>query len=87
MSNFRRALARWIDRQNELAGVEALFTEPLRRDPAEVGRQRTLSAQIRDVVRWLERSGWAGWDRGRLQQYALYLLEQRAKYERPGAAR
>jgi hypothetical protein len=50
--------------------------------PWEVGRQKTVSAQITDTVAWLQVNGWQG-DRGQLQCYALYLLEMRARYERP----
>jgi hypothetical protein len=51
------------------------------RRPSEVGRQATLSAQIRDTVTWLEASGWQS-EPGQLRGYALLLLEMRDRYER-----
>jgi hypothetical protein len=55
------------------------------RRPGQVGRQRTVSAQITDVVAYLEAEGWRE-DRGRLQCYALWLLEVRANYEKVTAS-
>lgn len=52
-----------------------------RRRPSEVGRQATLSAQIRDTVNWLQVNGWQ-WEPGQLRGYALLLLELRDRYER-----
>jgi hypothetical protein len=51
------------------------------RRPSEVGRQATLSAQIRDTVAWLQLNGWDG-EPGQLRGYALLLLEMRDRYER-----
>ena len=50
-------------------------------DPRDVGRTTSQGEAITDVMLWLECSGWYGDDRGRLQQYALWLLERRAAYE------
>lgn len=53
--------------------------------PVKVGRQAGWVAAINDTVAWLEANGWYGTPRGRLQQYAAFLLERREAYERQGA--
>lgn len=52
-------------------------------DPVAVGRQPVGGDAIKDVVRWLEASGWYGEERGALQCYAVWLLRRRAAYEAP----
>lgn len=51
----------------------------------EVGRQTVEGDAIKDVVLWLEASGFAGVSRGWLQCYAYWLLKKRAAYEQQGA--
>lgn len=89
------ALRRLLTTGSQSAGLEQLFTEEAAaaalarrlalRHPSEVGRHRSQGAAILDVASWLEGNGWGDCDRAWLQCYALWLLHQRAAYEKQRA--